>query len=145
MVVSLLYVSRSTLELPRQSAEVERIVAQSLGRNPDLDITGALIFTEEHFAQNIEGSAASIDILMASIMRDPRHCDVQIVYRETLPARRFEAWTMAYGGPSTFVAGNVLPLTDPLAAPAQRKASERLITLMRQFAEANLIAQRRAR
>ena len=143
MVVSLLYVSRSTLALPGQSAQVESIVERSLRRNPDLEITGALVFTEQHFAQNIEGSDASVDILMESIMRDPRHREVQTIYRETLPARRFEAWTMAYAGPSTFVAGNVLPLTDPLPAAARRKASERLITLMRQFAEANLIAQRR--
>jgi hypothetical protein len=143
MLTSLLYVSRSRLELPRQEVEVDAIVAASLPRNRQLDITGALVFTERHFAQYFEGPRASVDELMASIRRDPRHHDIDVVLERELAARRFAAWAMAYAGPSTFVAGNVLPLTDSLPQAQQIKASERLIELMRQFVDAHLAAQRR--
>ena len=143
MIASLLYVSRSMLELPRQAAEVDAIVRVAQSRNRSLGVTGALVFTQRHWAQNLEGPEEAVEALMDSIRRDSRHADVDEVYRETIPDRRFPTWAMAYAGPSTFVAGNVLPLTDPLPAAGKRKASERLITLMRQFVEASLIEEQR--
>lgn len=143
MITSLLYVSRSNLQLPRQRPEVDAIVAESQARNATMRVTGALVFTERLFAHYLEGSDEVLDILMESIGRDPRHRDVAIVYREAIPARRFATWELAYAGPSTFVAGNVWPLMDPGPAAAQRKAAERLIKLMGQFVEAHLIEQRR--
>jgi hypothetical protein len=143
MITSLLYVSRSNLQLPRQRPEVDAIVAESQSRNATMGVTGALVFTERLFAHYLEGPEEMLDILMESIRRDPRHRDVAIVYHEAIPSRRFETWELAYAGPSTFVAGNVWPLTEPSPAPAQRKAAERLIKLMSQFVVAHLIEQRR--
>lgn len=145
MMTALLYVSRSNLKLPAEAGEVEAVVAMSRHRNARLGVTGALVFTERHFAQYLEGPAAGLEELMNSIGGDPRHRDVQLVYREEVPARRFDTWALAYAGPSTFVAGNVLPLTDPLAEAPRRKAALRLIDLMRQFVEAHLAAERRNR
>ncbi len=143
-VTSLLYVSRSNLQLPRQRPELDDIVAEAWVRNQALGVTGALVFTERLFAQNLEGSDEALDTLMDRIRSDPRHRDIEIVYREKLPRRRFETWALAYAGPSTFVAGNVLPLTDAVPAPLKRKAAERLIRLMAQFVDAHLIEQRRS-
>lgn len=143
MIHSLLYVSRSMLDLPRQAGEVDAVVEVARSRNHSLGVTGALVFTERNWAQNLEGSEAALEELMKSIRGDWRHTEVGVVYQETIPARRFPSWAMAYAGPSTFVAGNVLPLTDPLPPPARRKASERLILLMRQFAEAKLMEEQR--
>jgi len=143
MITSLLYVSQSTLRLPSQAGEVDAIVAQSQGRNAAEGITGALVFTERLFAQNLEGSDHAVDALLERLRRDPRHRDIEIVYRQPIPARRFNTWALAYAGPSTFVAGNVLPLTDGGPPAATRKAAERLIKLMSQFVDAHLIGQRR--
>ena len=143
MPFSLLYVSRSNLQLPSQAAEVDEIVRVAQGRNSALGVTGALVFTEKHFAQNLEGPEEAVTELMESIARDPRHRDLEVVYSDNIAAARFAMWTMAYAGPSTFVAGNVLPLTDSAPAAARRRAAERLIMLMQQFAEAQLAEQRR--
>lgn len=143
MITSLLYVSRSNLQLPRQRPEVDAIVADSQTLNATMGVTGALVFTERLFAHYLEGSQEALDILMERIRRDPRHRDVAIVYEEEIPARRFETWELAYAGPSTFVAGNVWPLTEPSPAASRRKAAERLIKLMGQFVQAHLIEQRR--
>lgn len=143
MLTSLLYVSRSALRLPLEAVEVDRIVDWSNGRNRTIDVTGALLFTEKHFVQYLEGPGENLDALMASIGRDPRHGDLRIVFREPVAERRFATWALAYAGPSTFVSGNVLPLTDARPGAAQRKAADRLIQLMRQFVDAHLVAQRR--
>lgn len=143
MLDSLLYVSTSALVPSQQALELERIVQSSQGRNLEQDVTGALVFTERHFAQYLEGPEEGMEELMASIRRDWRHKDVQTVYREPISERRFPTWSMAYAGPSTFVAGHVRSLLDVCQGPAGRKAAERLIILMRQFVEAQLIEQRR--
>ena len=143
MIHSLLYVSRSTLSLPRQAGEVDAVVGVARTRNAQLNVTGALVFTERHWAQNLEGEEAALDELMASIRGDWRHTNLDVVYRQPIAARRFPTWTMAYAGPSTFVSGNVLQLTDPLPERSKRKPAERLIALMQQFVEAQLAEQRR--
>ena len=143
MLISLLYVSTSALLPAQRSPELEWIVNTSQGRNPSYGITGALVFTERHFAQNLEGPEQAVEQLLANIRRDWRHRDVQLVYREPVRDRRFPTWSMAYAGPSTFVAGHVRSLLDGGQGAANRKAAERLILLMRQFVEAQLIEQRR--
>lgn len=143
MLTALLYVSRSKLRLPGEAMEVDRIVNWASDRNAQLDITGALVFTERNFVQFLEGPPENVETLMRSIRRDPRHEDVDIIFSEAAEQRRFETWALAYAGPSTFVAGNVLPVADPGPEQPRRKAADRLIFLMRQFVEAHLVAQRR--
>jgi hypothetical protein len=143
--ISLLYVSRSALRLPDEAGAVDAIIATSLLRNRQLDVTGALVFTERQFAQYLEGPAEGVHRLMDSIRRDPRHNDVRIIFDKPLQARRFPTWAMAYAGPSTFVAGHVLTLADADSPSREAKAAERLIALMRQFVEAQLIQEQRKR
>ncbi len=141
--VSLLYLSRSNLRLPDEAGAVDAIVATSLSRNPALGVTGALVFTERQFAQYLEGPADGVHTLMDSIRRDPRHADVRVIFEKPLHARRFPTWAMAYAGPSTFVAGHVLALGEAGSPNQEAKAADRLISLMRQFVEAQLIEQQR--
>jgi hypothetical protein len=141
--VSLLYVSRSALRLPDEAGGVDAIVATSLSRNPGLGVTGALVFTEKQFAQYLEGPEEGVRTLMESIRRDPRHSDIKMIFDKPLQGRRFPTWTMAYAGPSTFVAGHVLTLAEAETPGRQTKAAERLISLMRQFVEAQLIELQR--
>jgi hypothetical protein len=141
--IGLLYLSVSTLRLPAQAGEVDAIVDWSHRRNRELDVTGALVFTERRFAQYLEGPEVHVDALMASIARDPRHRSIDLVARKPLAARRFATWAMAYAGPSTFVAGHVLAIADAPSQPARAKYADRLIDMMGQFVQAQLIEQRR--
>jgi len=143
MMISLLYVSRSALPPREQQRALDEIVATALRNNPRADVTGGLVFTGRHFAQNLEGPEGEVTALMERIGRDPRHRDVDIVYRESIPERQFPVWAMAYAGPSTFVAAHVLALADPAPPAVRQKAAKRLIGLMRQFAEAHRIARER--
>jgi len=143
MDVQLLYVSRSALRLPAEAREVDAIVAWSRARNAALGVTGALVFTETHFAQYLEGPDASVALLMNSIRRDPRHADVATIYERPLRHHVFPTWALAYAGPSTFVAGHVLSVAGAGPGPAGLKAADRLVELMRQFVDAQLVEARR--
>lgn len=141
--IGLIYVSLSTLRLPAEAGEIDAIVDWSRGRNRELDVTGALVFTEKRFSQYIEGPASGVDALIASISRDPRHRDVDVIFRKPIPQRRFGTWQLAYAGPSTFVAGHVLAVAEANTPAARTKYADRLIDTMSQFVEAHLIEQRR--
>lgn len=134
MLASLLYVSRSTLCLPEQMGRVEEIVEISRVRNAALDVTGALVSTSTHFAQFLEGPQQAIDELMASIRRDGRHTDVEVVQSGREAERMFPDWSMAYAGGSFFVAQLVQPLIGRKPGSALKSESGRLIRMMRELA-----------
>jgi hypothetical protein len=76
-IFSLLYISRSRLQSDSAGACIQDVVATSRIRNSGLDVTGALLFTGSHFAQILEGPPSSVEELMQSIKRDPRHDSVK--------------------------------------------------------------------
>jgi len=131
---SLLYISRSKIPLPDAVAGVHDIVATALSRNPTLGITGALLFTGDHFAQVLEGDGGSIEILMADICRDPRHDKIAIVHQGRLAKRRFADWSLAYMGPSQFVSRHVTRLLNEPSPAQQRRAAGWLNELLWEFA-----------
>ena len=134
IITSLLYVSRSRPDLIRSPGEVDRLVDFARAQNPRYGITGAIIFTEVHFAQVIEGARAAIDDLMRNIAADERHRDVAIVEIVTVPERRFAQWAMAYSGPSFYVDRHVKPLLSKGGEPAERKIlATKLINLLQEF------------
>ncbi len=120
---TLMYVSRCNIAPEYEGGELNRILDTALGFNPTAGITGALLFTGSHFAQVLEGDEASIYSLLASISRDPRHDEVQIVLCDPLAKRRFPDWSMAYSGPSHYVSDYVMRvLNDPKPFDVRRSA-----------------------
>lgn len=134
-LLALIYVSRSNEPLAVANATVGQIVSTARARNPGLGLTGALLFTGEHFAQVLEGPAASIDCLMANVAQDPRHDRLIVVAREPISARRFGNWSMAYSGPSQFVARHVTRLLTNPAPPEKGRSVNWLNDLLWEFAE----------
>lgn len=113
MVYSLLYVSQSLLTASHENVEVQDILSRSRPRNLRLSVTGALVFTQARFAQVLEGPMPALDELMASIRRDRRHRDVEVVFLDNLPKRRFTDWSLAYSGPSIYIDRHIKPLLQP--------------------------------
>ena len=58
------------------------------------NITGALLYTERYFLQYLEGEAAVVDALYASICRDPRHTKVRLLQRKSIQQRDFARWSL---------------------------------------------------
>ncbi len=106
-LVYLLYVSKSTLPPSDAEAAVEGILRVARARNAQLDVTGALLFTQHRFAQLLEGPHAAVQELMTRIRSDARHTDIVVVAQGPIEQRQFARWAMAYSGPSIFVARTV--------------------------------------
>lgn len=134
MLRSLLYVSQSRLSADDSVSALDRIVAASHRHNPALDVSGALVFTGTHFAQTIEGPPDAIDLLMVKIRDDDRHHLVEIVRDSEIDERSFSDWSMAYSGPSSYLADHIRPLLrDTDTGTYAPDAADRLVAVMQEF------------
>lgn len=133
MLTSLVYVSRNKIVANEADAAIEKIIAQSLRRNVGLEVSGALVFTGDHFAQVIEGPLESLELLMTKIRRDDRHAQIDVIRRSPIDERSFSSWSMAYSGPSTYVASHIRPLLEESADAYEPDSADRLITIMQEF------------
>lgn len=92
------YVSRNLLPGPAVDAELGRILGGARRRNAALGVTGALLCSDDCFAQALEGPAPAVEAVFEAIQRDSRHSDVVVLEAGPAPAREFGAWSMAYAG-----------------------------------------------
>lgn len=127
----IVYVSRKTDAARRDPDHVRHINELALIRNAGLLVTGALVATENRFAQVLEGPNANVDTLMVSILRDPRHTAINVIRDTPIRRRTFPKWSLAYVGPSTYVQGLIQPM---LAEPFTTAQTDKLVRLMREFA-----------
>lgn len=126
------YISKSRLDTTDAEERIQEIVHISIPRNRSLDVTGALMFTGRSFAQYLEGAPAAIEELRASILRDRRHEEVRTVASGIAPHRHFVTWSLAYAGPSHFVADIVeRSLNDALEMGDEGSAA--LVQMLSEF------------
>ena len=81
--------------------ELERILNASRTNNQSVDVTGALLFNREFFAQVLEGPRASVEKTFERIQRARRHGEVTVVENGFAGARDFPAWAMAHAAPTS--------------------------------------------
>ncbi len=132
MYCSLLYVSRRLAT----NAEVKDIVKVSQARNEALNVTGALIASQNNFAQILEGPWAGIDELMISIRRDPRHEAVDVFLYDAIETRRFPDWALAYSGASKFIDGLIRAVANRKTPQPDPHHLRRLVCAMEEFTRA---------
>jgi hypothetical protein len=132
-VSSLLYVSKSLVPVAAQAGELHHIVGVARARNERLSVTGALLYTEEHFAQILEGPAAAVAELMEHIAADPRHTRLKVIWTDEPAGRSFADWSLAYSGPSRYVDRYIRPFYDGEDRP-DGKAIRSLLKLIRELA-----------
>ncbi|MBN9143994.1 MULTISPECIES: BLUF domain-containing protein [unclassified Novosphingobium] len=123
-----LYASRCALPSAWAQRAVDDIVAKSVPRNAALDVTGALLFTGARFVQFLEGPAESIVAIRQNILADRRHHDIVTFLSGGRAERVFSNWSLAYAGPSLFVADKV----ENLFHTGIRHTAE-IIDLLEQF------------
>lgn len=131
---SLVYVSHGLVVLEDEPGAIEDIVSTAVERNGREGITGALLYTDDHFVQILEGPEAAVRLLMEGIRCDPRHEQVAVLETIAETPRMFEHWSMAYLGEATFAKSAVGNLLDAGGSPARRAEAIRHIRrLMREF------------
>lgn len=129
----LLYISESCIEEADAPSAVSQIVAHSQNNNALLGLTGALIYTGEHFAQVLEGPQEAIHTVMAYIHTDTRHTNIVVVDKSLIRDRLFADWQMAYQGPSQFVLRHVTRLLHTTSCSERQRATDWLTELAREF------------
>lgn len=120
---------------------VRSLLAASRCNNARLGITGALLFSQNHFAQVLEGPRPHVEFMFDRIMRDRRHGSVILLHQACVEARAFGAW------PMTFVRTATLPdlMIEPQAldetTPSCSASGAALLGLMRHFASKRPLRQ----
>jgi hypothetical protein len=96
----ILYCSRSELEGSSKSnvEEISQILAKSRTNNARDGITGGLFFSDQCFAQVLEGPADKVEEAFERIQCDMRHREVTVLEAGPVAARDFPAWSMAFTG-----------------------------------------------
>jgi hypothetical protein len=94
----LLYVSQLA---PRADFSAVKSIAEvARHKNSQLDISGALLFDGERFAQLLEGNEADIRFLMNSIEGDARHTNLVVLAALEADKRHVpERWSSGYCDP----------------------------------------------
>lgn len=117
MLVRLLYVSRSSG--PQTTTVTGSILETALQHNPTQGITGVLCQGQGFFLQVLEGERSKVNRLYASILRDDRHHDVQLLAFDEISTRRYPQWSMAHVNLSALdpMVKLMHPEFDPYSAP----------------------------
>ncbi|MBR0796642.1 BLUF domain-containing protein [Bradyrhizobium jicamae] len=102
MLATWLYVSTSTLG-QNADDEIASIWSIARVRNPELGLTGVLLFSGLHFAQFLEGSDAELKRMKTSICRDKRHTGLLTLQTHPTEQRRYARWALAYAGRATAI------------------------------------------
>jgi len=90
----IIYVSRAAFEMGAD--ELKSLTDGSARRNKEKNITGGLIKVGNYFIQVLEGPETLVKELMNKITTDPRHCEVRVLYKETVQSRIFAEWITGY-------------------------------------------------
>jgi hypothetical protein len=76
--------------------ELPELLTHAREANAARGITGMLVYVNGNFLQVIEGEAAAVDELFATISDDPRHKRVFVIVREPITQRSFSDWSMGF-------------------------------------------------
>ncbi|GAB2918363.1 BLUF domain-containing protein [Rheinheimera gaetbuli] len=90
--IQLVYISERCADT--DDAAIHKIKLRAEPNNHRRNITGALLVTGDYFLQYLEGEAAIVDALYASICRDKRHRNVRLLLRKPIAQRDFSRWSL---------------------------------------------------
>lgn len=132
-LVSLTYISECRIPAEQLGREIEAFLVRARTFRQTRTITGALLYTGQHFVQTLEGRPIVLDALTRIVQRDRRQFGLHVIDRRAITTRTFPLWSMAYAGPSVFVARSLERARLP-SHPNQRVAVQRLLRLIAEFA-----------
>ena len=79
---------------PPSEAELDDLVARARVRNQSFGVTGMLLYEDGKFLQTLEGPPDGLSTIWASIQRDERHQDIEVLTEHFVEARLFSDWDL---------------------------------------------------
>lgn len=97
-------------------SNIDDILEKSRKNNPDNEITGLLLYTDDRFIQILEGPLYNVMNTYNRISKDNRHAGTQIRFFEKVTERHFSNWHM---GSKNI---NFIQLSDEESMPEKERA-----------------------
>lgn len=94
-VFRLIYRSHNFIPAAERKSQLGSIFSAARSNNKRADVTGALLVTDDQFAQTLEGPETVVRALYARICLDRRHGQVELLDTQAVPERVFGRWAMA--------------------------------------------------
>lgn len=130
MTFELIYTSIPATEAP----DIRAILESARRRNSENEVTGLLCFDGKRFLQILEGDKKAVEDIYASIVKDPRHKNVDLLHSAVAVSRNFSSWAMAYDD----TPGNILSQLNENMGVTSLKAAKQKISEMEQSLGARL-------
>ena len=126
-IEQLVYISRSSQPLA-SPLDVADILEQASRNNPLLNLTGVLTWSGDTFVQLLEGPSDALDVMIAKLLFDPRHGEIDILAREAASERTFPEWALVFAmfTPRTGADLTTLLQQKRRALPAYRKVLQKM-------------------
>jgi hypothetical protein len=109
-MIQVSYVSRASEAMT--SEQLLELLMQCRRNNAKHDVTGMLLYGNGTFLQAIEGEEDVIDKLVETIDADPRHKDIRVLKRKSIPSRQYSDWSMGFDNVTDGDIGTVEGATD---------------------------------
>jgi hypothetical protein len=93
----IVYCSRNTIGPASggRTLAISQIFANARVTNKERNITGALLYSLNFFAQVLEGPQTALEYIFEKIQRDQRHSEVTVLEYSPAGVRDFPAWPLA--------------------------------------------------
>ncbi len=92
MLAQLLYISKRSANCTQE--EIKKILASAQKNNPELGITGLLLYSDTRFIQYIEGERTKLMPFYDNLKKDERHHDTILMSLSLVKERIFPNWHM---------------------------------------------------
>jgi len=93
---TIIYTSEANHSTDSQIVDLNEICKTAVKNNSKNDVTGVLLFHNNHFLQVLEGKLDTIDRLLDKIRSDTRHSNLEIIYNNSIEKRNYPNWTMQF-------------------------------------------------
>ena len=128
----IVYCSRNLIDdTASQDTELVRILGAAQTNNSARNVTGALLFNLEYFAQVLEGPRTSVEEIFEKIQRDRRHGQITVVENGSAETRAFPDWAMAHVQPATETQDEGLAKTLSLALIKPHESGTAVLDLLK--------------
>ena len=99
-LLRLVYASKANFESPDGQRErhpvLSDILTQCRRNNEPKKICGVLCYGDGFFFQCLEGERSAVESLYDRLLNDPRHREITLLSKRTVPQRMFKQWNMKF-------------------------------------------------
>lgn len=133
----LIYRSHNLIPAEARKRDLGVLFSTARSHNKAVDVTGALLCSDDVFVQVLEGPEESVRSLFDHISGDPRHDSVSVIESGYVGPRAFSRWAMAEVGDEGEADIPLIAHRDGISPSAGRRTTEEqeaLLEIMRDAA-----------